>query len=567
VLATATHHTDRVRSYLAYRREAVEEGRSGTMKRVVWTPGGDPARAADLAATLLRAGIEVRRAASGFSSTRAHAYADDAAASRRFEPGAYVVDLAQPQGKLAKALLEPETTLDTAFARIQVEKFRRNQRRGPGQQSEGYEFYDVTAWSLPVLFGVEAWWTEDAPAVAGDLLALPADSAAVRVGGEVLPHAIASGIVDGRPAQSAYVFTPERNGAPRLAAALLREGFRVAVHPHAMEAGGRPWPRGSYIVRVARNDSTLAARLDALARESGVDVHGVNSAFTERGQYGIGSEAVVALRAPRVALVGDEGTSQTAYGALWWLLERRWGIPFTPIGLPSLRFQDLSRFNVIVVPSASGGALDRFVGKDGADALKAWVRAGGTLVTMQGATAWAARESVGLTSARAITGRDSTGKPLAGDSAKADTTEGRSEIAAAQRERTDPLAVTSPSAAPDAPVSLPGSHFDVVLDRTHWLTHGYDQPRLTVMSDASTVLKLSKEGANVAAFPTSGKLRRAGFVFPDNTERLMRGTAYLIDESVGGGHVVLFNGEPTFRAWYRGLDRLVLNAIVLGPGF
>jgi hypothetical protein len=56
-------------------------------------------------------------------------------------------------------------------------------------------------------------------------------------------------------------------------------------------------------------------------------------------------------------------------------------------------------------------------------------------------------------------------------------------------------------------------------------------------------------------------------VWPENTERLLRNTALVIEEPTGGGHVVLFANEPLFRAWWHALDRLVLNAIVLGPSF
>jgi hypothetical protein len=31
--------------------------------------------------------------------------------------------------------------------------------------------------------------------------------------------------------------------------------------------------------------------------------------------------------------------------------------------------------------------------------------------------------------------------------------------------------------------------------------------------------------------------------------------------------VVLFQNVPTFRGWVRNMDRLVLNALVLGPSF
>ena len=125
--------------------------------------------------------------------------------------------------------------------------------------------------------------------------------------------------------------------------------------------------------------------------------------------------------------------------------------------------------------------------------------------------------------------------------------------------------IASPTADRDRPVPVPGSMFDVAIDRVHWLTFGHEQPRLTVMLEGSTFLKPSREGTNVAVFAPTGTLHRAGFIWPDNTERLLRGTSYLIDEPTGDGHVVLFNGEPMFRGWWRALDRLVLNAVVLGP--
>ena len=570
---TADRHTERVKDYLAFRQRAVADGRTDRMKRVVLLPGDDPARAAELATALLRSGIEVRRTTAAFTSARAHAYADDVTGNRRFDAGAYVIDMSQPQGKMAKAFLESAPPLDTVFARAQIDRYRRNARRGANESREGYEFYDVTAWSLPVTFGVEAYWTEDAPAVTGELLVAPpvtpvagtSTPQRARVGGELLAVDVTGGIISGRPAQSAYLFSPERNGASRLAFHLLHEEYRVAVTTTPIEAGGRTWPRGTYVVRVARNDSTVHARVDARARESGVAVVGVNSAATDSQQYGIGSENVVALVKPRVALVGDEGISQTGYGAIWWTLEHRYAIPFTPIALGVLSGGDLSAYNVIIVPDASGGALSSRLGKAGADRLRDWARAGGTLITMGGATGWAAREDVNLTSARAVA-RDTAAKPPAPATDSA-TAASRAREKAPDRTQSDLLAATSPTASADDPAGLPGSHFDTVLDRTHWLTHGYERPRLTVMLDGSRFLKLSKEGTNVAVFPSTGLLHRSGFVFPENTERLLRGTALLIDEPVGGGHVVLFNNEPMFRAWWRSLDRLVLNAVLLGPAF
>jgi hypothetical protein len=523
-----------------------------------------------------------------------------AAGTRRFDPGSYVVDLAQPQGRVARAILEPAPTLDPAFAKQQEERFARNARRGPAGARESYEFYDITAWSLPVAFGVEAWWTEDATAVAGAPLTLGDTSrsgpalgaasagpatlltpapftaapvalvgpAAASYAADALPAGLAAGIgggiVGGTRAQSAYVFGAERSGAPRLAWALLAAGVRLTVTTDSTEAGGRTWPRGTFVVRTSRNDTTVHATIDRLARESGVEVVAVSSAFTERSRLGVGSEEIVSLRRPRVAVVGDEGISQTAFGALWWSLDRRYGIDFTHLNWRALG-GDLSRYNVLVIPDAY--EVGQHVGgKEGVDRLKAWVRAGGTLITMGGASAWAAREDVALTSARRV-GEDARPDTSSRDTPPDPRPAARPAAADTAAERRELLAVTSPGAVRDVPASLPGSHFDVLLDRTHWLTFGQESPRLTALVTGSAFLKLSKEGTNVVVFPATGTIHRAGFQWPDNTERLLRNSALVIEEPLGGGHVVLFANDPTFRGWWRAFDKLVLNAMLLGPAF
>ena len=530
-----------VRDYAAFRQKAISDGRSGTMKRVVFVPGSDPARAAELAAALLRAGVEVTRTTSAFTAARAHGYATDGVRSRSFPAGSYVVEMSQPQGKVAKAVLEPDPELDPEFAKAQLEKFERNKTRSrEGNDAEGYEFYDVSAWALPVAFGVEAYWTEDVPAVQGTPLSL---TGGVRMNGEVLPHAITGGIVEGMNARAAYVWKNDRDGAAKVAAQMLQEGFRVAISRMEVQVAGTKWPRGTWVAYVSRNDAALAPRLDALAKAAGVEVRGVNTVFPDTEQYGIGNtSAVGSLRAPKIALVGDAGISQTSYGAVWWNLEQRYGIKFTPISSDALS-GDLSAFNVVIVPGGNLGRLGT-----GA-ALKRWVEGGGTLITFAGATGWATREDVGMTSVRRIECEEKKDlKPAPATEAPLDSV------------RT----TASPNACEDAIADLPGSHFDVVLDLTHPLTLGMERQRMPVLVGGSSFYTISKDGGNVAVFPTTGTLRRGGFVFPDNSERLLKGSAFIVQERVGRGNLVMFTSDPMFRGWWRALDRIVLNAILIG---
>ncbi|HKS05524.1 MAG TPA: M14 family zinc carboxypeptidase [Gemmatimonadaceae bacterium] len=547
VQTVASRARERVADYLAFRRDAIEAGRTGTMKRVVFLDGNDPVRAAELAAMLLRNGLEVRRTTAQYSATRAHSYATDTVTAKRFEAGAYIVDISQPLGRLAKTLLELDPALDTAFARAQLEKFKRNMERGADGVREGYEFYDVTAWSLPIAFGVEAYWTEDATAVAGELLRLPAEAPAF---GEALPVAIRGGVIRGKPAGSAYLFKNDRQSASRLAAALLNEDFRVAIASDPLDVGGEQWPRGTFVVRVSRNTPALHDRIDALARESSVEVVGVNTAFPTTGQFSTGSESVTSLQSPKVAVVGGDGVDHGGFGAIWWTLDQRYRLPFTTISIDALAGGDLTRFNTIIIPPAAAGTLNSRLGRGGA--LRTWVQNGGTLIAMGGAAAWAARDSVNFTSARAVRAEEKKDdKPTPAAAAATDTM----------------LGVISPSATIDNPVDLPGSFFDVVLDRTHWLTLGVDVSRMTALVTGETFFRPSKAGSNVAVFAPAGKLHRAGFIWPNNTERLLRGTSLVIEEPLGRGHVVLFANNPMFRAWWRSMDKMVLNAILLGSAY
>src|SRR5262249_59747723 len=66
-----------------------------------------------------------------------------------------------------------DAPMDSGFARLQLEKYERNLVRGKRASMEPYDFYDVTAWSLPVSYGVAAYALREVPSSVA-LGALPA---------------------------------------------------------------------------------------------------------------------------------------------------------------------------------------------------------------------------------------------------------------------------------------------------------------------------------------------------------------------------------------------------------
>jgi len=326
----------------------------------------------------------------------------------------------------------------------------------------------------------------------------------------------------------------------------INEDAVLAVATQPMRADGRTYPRGTFVARVQRNPATLHERIAALAPALGVQVTAVQSAFADTGDVGTGSGDVWAMHGAKILVAVGDGVYETSYGSLWHFLTRDLGAPFTPVPLRNLgRMDDLSAFNVIIVPDGSGSRMRRELGDGGATALKAWVRSGGVLIGFGGAGDLATNKDLELSTVAGV-GADS--------SLKADST---------APGNVPPL--VSPSAAPkDRPEWLPGAIFRATLDPTHWLTLGYTGEKLPVFIDGDVFWRKSKGGANPVVFK-GDSLVMAGFTWPGNTERLLKGTTWAAVENQGSGRVVLFLSDPLFRAFWRGPARLVTNAILIGP--
>jgi len=534
--ALAAGREERLRDYHAFHATGMREAAARPFKRVVVTAANDPARAERVVQLLRWSGVEVGRTTAPFTSAAAHDYLGGAPTRRSFPAGSYIIDLAQPEARLATTMLEPRSMLDSAFVRKQLDRFERNRRRGEASSREGYEFYDITAWSLPLTFGLDAAWTEDL----------------VPVAAEAVPETVAvhPGAVSGQ-GRSAYVFPGGRESSTRLALSLMGEGFRVGITGRPLRAEGGDWARGTFVVRVQRNPEGLHQRIATLAAESGAQVTAVASAFPDSGM-GVGSEAVEALKAPRILLAAGDGVGQTSFGATWFYLERELRVPVVPVDLARLGVVDLWQYNVLILPNGSGARMLSQMG--GADRLKRWVQEGGSIIAYGGAVSMLTHDDVALSTVGMVgeqEGEDD--KPAAAT----DTT-------LSPGNRPAPPLVSPTAPGEGAPEGLPGLIARGTLDRTHWLTFGYEGDHLAVPVSGS-YLKPSRRGDNPVAF-VGDDLVLAGFSWPGNTERLMKGSVWAVVENVGRGKVTLFAEDPLFRAFWRGTAGLFTNALLLGPG-
>jgi hypothetical protein len=528
---------ERLRDYHEFHATGMNEARTRAMKRVVILPTGDPARALKVAQLLARSDVEVFRTTAPYTALAAHDYMGGSVGRRIFPVGSYLIDLAQPQARVATTMLEPRAVIDSAFTRRQLDKFERNRRRGEEASGEGYDFYDITAWSMPYTFGLDAAWTEDLVPVAGE--AVTAET--------TLP----AGRVSGR-AQSAYVFPGGQESSTRLALGLLREGFTVGVATVPIRADGLTWPVGSFVTRVARNGPTLHDRVAALTGDTRAQVTAVQSAFADSGM-GVGSESVQSLKKPRILLAAGDGVSTTTFGDVWFYLEKELQYPLVPVDLGNLGRVNLADYNVLILPDGSGSTMLRRAGD--AERIKRWVQEGGAIIAIGNASGFVTAKEMALST---------VGEVGAADSAKEKDKKTPADTTLSVTAQPAPPLVSPTAPDGSKPEYLAGSIARATLDRTHWLTYGYTRDQLPVFLSGNTFFTPSKKGDNPVVF-VGKDLILSGFSFPGNTERLLTGAVWATVEGAGRGKVVLFADNPLFRGFFRGTAGLFNNAILMAP--
>lgn len=106
---------------------------------------------------------------------------------------------------------------------------------------------------------------------------------------------------------------------------------------------------------------------------------------------------------------------------------------------------------------------------------------------------------------------------------------------------------------------------DRVLLREHAVTHEGGRLVHALIGDSRCGdVEAVRSAMQAFADPRRGSLHLSGLGWPEAADRVAR-TAYLTREARGRGQVILFAADPTFRRSLPGLERLLLNTVVLGP--
>ena len=517
---TSARNRERIlRDYLAFRREGIALGERGPAE-IVLHSSHDPGMAARLAEMLAENGIEVFRA-SGPVTVGERTLAAEAS---------FIVPLDQPTHRFIHNLLDAHVPMEEDFVRRQIE---RRANRQPD------EIYDLTAWSQALLWDVEAIETpatgaRGKPVVAAGRLEAGGAEADVPVADvPALPEALVG-----------YLIPWGTNGAAAVVEA-LREGIRIRAAGAEFTLDGRRFGVGTAIVRAAENDPGLPGRLAGIAARHGAEVVPIDDAYVREGMS-LGSRRVRALREPRVLLVYDAPGRSLSVGWARYVLERRYGQRTTAVRASTLGRARLTDYDVIVFPSGNYGGV---VGDGLMDRLQAWMRDGGTLITMAESSRWASRAGLLATETERRGGRAEGDDPP-----EPDTPEQPIEY----------LDAISPE--DESPEGVPGAILRTLLDTEHWLAAGTDG-EIGVLVEGARVFRpiTLDEGTNVGRYADLENLVLSGIVWEESQPQLAS-KAFLIHQPVGRGQLVAFAEDPNYRAYSEATQLLFMNAVLLGAG-
>ncbi|MDV6316312.1 M14 family zinc carboxypeptidase [Idiomarina sp. HP20-50] len=498
-----------------YRKSAIEAGEDGEVRSLILPASDDPAGARKLASLLVEQGAEVQQAEHAFD-----------VCGRDYKAGAYIIDMAQPAYRLIRTLMDKQVDMADDFL---AEQEQRRKNNLPDQ------IYDVTGWSLPLMFNIESHACDDLPDVA---------TAFVNEG------RIKPGKVINPDAEVAFLVRWGDMNAGRFLTAALREGLEVRQSELAFtHTNAGTFPSGSLILTRAANEGDLPEKLKKLAAESGAIIEGVDSSWITEGPN-FGSHNVIELEAPNIAMAWDEPVSAYNAGHTRFVIEHQMGYPVTAIRTMQLIQNDLDGLDVLILPE--GGYADVF-NDQMVEKLQQWVSGGGVLLTLGNASAWAVE--AGLLDTKLERKVPEEGVTKLPEEVKVDgkIIENREQF----------LTEIKPHGAD--PDWVPGALLNAKVDTAHWLSAGVKPQVVSIYNgnDVFSPIDIS-HGRNIAWFADRENMLASGFLW-DDIARQLPYKPLLIWQPTGKGMIISFTQEPTYRAYMDGLNTLLMNALFLAP--
>jgi hypothetical protein len=399
----------------------------------------------------------------------------------------------QPKSALIKVLFEPNSKLADSVT------------------------YDITAWSLPYVFGVQAYALKERK-VPGQLLRMD--------------H------IDGAKPAFPYGYLLRYNSFEdaKILSALLQKQVKVRFAEKDFMYNRVGYKKGTLIILRKGNEQHLDDIFNIIAQNDTIELAPVTSGFMETG-FDFGSEKVHFIKKPNIALLTGKGVNPGAVGEVWHLFEQQLVYPVTLINADEINGAALKNIDVLILPD---GNYKFFKDKEDAAEIKNWVQQGGKMIAIDGAAGQVAKADWGIKL-----------KKSDDDDKKDDKKDDKEMYADVKRfENRERESISD---------FIPGSIYKVTLDDSHPLAFGYPGYYFTLKQNGD-LYEFMKEGWNVGVIKKDNQV--AGFVGKRLKEKIKDGTVIGVTD-LGRGNIVYFADDPIFRSFWENGKLMFANAVFL----
>ncbi len=373
--------------------------------------------------------------------------------------------------------------------------------------------YDITAWSLPYAFGLQAYASKDAlkPEFKGISEQVPVNSNIIN--------------------PVAFIANWNSLSDVRFLADLLNSNIRVRYSEIPFETGGKRFNAGSLIIARSGNahlGADFEKKVNELAKKSGITLQAIPSAFVDKGAD-LGSDKIRYIKKPKILLVGGESVSSLAFGEIWHFFEQQINYPLTVIRAQDLMRINWDEFDIMILPDGNYNDI-------GNDRMQQWVRAGGKLIAMEGAVSRLSEiKGFDIKIKEEVKKEDKAGNPY-------------EDIRAYENRERESVRT-----------NIPGAIYKVNLDNTHPLGFGFPDFYYTLKLDDKIYQYLSK-GWNVGVIKKDNYV--TGFVGAQVKKKLADGLIFGVQE-MGNGSVVYLSDNPLFRSFWENGKLFFSNAVFM----
>lgn len=331
--------------------------------------------------------------------------------------------------------------------------------------------------------------------------------------GEAAELKFAEGVVVGGKSNVAYTFAATELYSHNILRVLLQKGVAVKIARKPFKAEGKKMDYGSAVVEVANQPidaDKLYNILNEAAKENGVDIYAINN---ER--FSTEKLEVADARKPKIALLVGEGIDGPNCGELWMLLDKHYGIAPTMLKRFPFDAKLLAKHNTLIVVDGTMPKGHKEFGK-----VRKWVENGGTLITVKEGYKFA--NFAGLTNIEAIAAPSKSGEN-----------------------------------------KLKGAILNASLDTTSPLGWGYNYDYLPLMKAGNKVFANPKSESVIVPLRFTENPYLSGYITQENLDRVVSAPVAMVIKC-GKGRVIHFAESVTFRSYWYGSSKLMMNAIYFG---